>query len=103
MKVAGVLESATELVNPDFAALAESAGLLGLRADQPEQVPVMIRQMLEHDGPALLEVVVNRQELILPPRISREQAQGFGLFLMKAVINGRGDEVINLAKTNLFR
>lgn len=103
MKVAGVLGFATDLVNPDFSALAKTVGLLGLRAETSDQVPLLIKQLLEHDGPALLEVVVNRQELIMPPSISLEQAKGFGLFALKAIINGRGDEIIDLVKTNLFR
>jgi pyruvate dehydrogenase (quinone) len=39
----------------------------------------------------------------MPPTITLEQAKGFSLFMLKAVLNGRGDEVIDLAKTNLFR
>jgi len=31
------------------------------------------------------------------------EATGFGLFFLKAMINGRGDELIDLAKVNLFR
>jgi hypothetical protein len=30
-------------------------------------------------------------------------AEGFSLYLMRAVLSGRGDEVIDLARTNLFR
>ena len=37
------------------------------------------------------------------PTITLEQAAGFGLFVIKAVLNGRGDELIDLAKVNLFR
>jgi len=51
----------------------------------------------------LVEVMVNRQELSMPPTISVEQALGFSLFMIRAVMSGRGDEVIDLAKTNLFR
>ncbi len=39
----------------------------------------------------------------MPPTIEFKQATGFGLYIMKAVMNGRADEVIDLAKTNLFR
>jgi len=39
----------------------------------------------------------------MPPSISLEQATGFGIFMAKAVLSGRGDELIDLAKTNLFR
>ena len=102
MKAAGILDFATELHNPDFAKMAEAAGVLGLKATVPEQVRPMLAQALSHPGPALVEVVVNRQELIVPPSVKLDQVMGFSLFMMKAVINGRGNEVIDLLKTNLF-
>ena len=103
MKAAGILDFGTDLSNPDFTKIAEGAGLLGLRAETPDQVEPMIAQALAYDGPALVEVLVSRQELSMPPTISIEQAKGFSLFMMKAVLSGRGDEVIDLAKVNLFR
>ena len=103
MKAAGFLDFATELQNPDFAKMAEAAGLLGLTAETPEQVRPKISQALDHDGPALVEVLVDRQELAMPPTISIEQMTGFSLFMLKAVLSGRGDEIIDLAKINLFR
>jgi pyruvate dehydrogenase (quinone) len=103
MKAAGMLDFATDLQNPNFARLAEAAGLLGLTAEASEQVRPMISQALAHDGPALVEVLVHRQELAMPPTISLDQMAGFGLFMLKAVLSGRGDEVIDLAKVNLFR
>jgi pyruvate dehydrogenase (quinone) len=103
MKAAGFLDFATELHNPDFAKIAEAAGLLGLTAETPEQVRPMLVKALTHDGPALVEVLVNRQELAMPPSIELDQMIGFSLYLIKAVLNGRGDEIIDLAKTNLFR
>jgi pyruvate dehydrogenase (quinone) len=103
MKAAGILDFATDLHNPDFAAIARGAGLLGLTAESPEQVRPMIAEALAHPGPALVEVHVDRQELAMPPSISLEQMTGFSLFMLKAVLSGRGDEVIDLAKVNLFR
>lgn len=103
MKAAGFLDFATDLHNPDFAKMAEAAGLLGLRAETPEQVRPMLVEALKHDGPALVEVLVNRQELALPPSIEVGQMIGFSLYMIKAVLNGRGDEIIDLAKTTLFR
>ena len=103
MKAAGILDFATELNNPDFAKLAEAAGLLGLRAEDPADVRPMIERALAHPGPALVDVVVNRQELAMPPTIDVSQALGFSLYAIKAVLSGRGDEVIDLARTNLFR
>jgi pyruvate dehydrogenase (quinone) len=103
MKAAGVLDFGTDLHNPNFAKMAEAAGLLGLTAETPDQVEPMIAQALKHDGPALVEVIVSRQELSMPPTITLEQMKGFSLFMMKAVLSGRGDEIIDLAKINLFR
>ena len=103
MKAAGILDFGTDLRNPNFAKIAEGAGLLGLQAETPDQVEPMIAQALKHDGPALVEVVVSRHELSMPPTITYEQAKGLSLFMLKAVLSGRGDEVIDLAKVNLFR
>jgi pyruvate dehydrogenase (quinone) len=103
MKASGFLNFATDLHSPNFAKIAEGAGLLGLTAETPDQVEPMIAQALKHDGPALVEVLVARQELAMPPTIALEQAKGFGLFMLKAVLSGRGDEIVDLAKVNLFR
>jgi pyruvate dehydrogenase (quinone) len=102
-KASGFLEFATDLQSPDFAKIAEGSGLLGLTVRTPDQVEPMIAQALKHDGPAVVEVFVARQELAMPPTITLEQAKGFSLFMLKAVLSGRGDEVIDLAKVNLFR
>jgi len=103
MKASGFLDFATHLRNPDFAKIAEATGLLGLRAETPDQVEPMIAQALKHNGPALVEVPVSRQELSMPPTITLEQAKGFSLFMLKAVLNGRGDEILDLARVNLVR
>jgi pyruvate dehydrogenase (quinone) len=103
MKAAGILDFGTDLENPNFAKMAEAAGLLGLTAETPDQVRPMIAQALKYDGPALVEVLVDRQELSIPPTITAEQVKGFSLFTLKAVLSGRGDEIVDLAKINLFR
>ena len=103
MKAAGILDFGTDLCNPNFAKMAEGAGLLGLTAETPAQVRPMIAQSLKHDGPALIEVLVDRQELSMPPTITAEQVKGFSLFTLKAVLSWRGEEIVDLAKINLFR
>src|SRR5437870_5451052 len=103
MKATGFVDFATDLDNPDFAKMAEAAGLLGLTAERPEQVRPMIAQAFAHDGPALVEVPVHRRELAMPPTISLDQVTGFGIFMIRAVLSGRGDEIVDLAKTNLWR
>ena len=103
MKASGFLDFGVELKNPDFAALAQAAGLLGLKAETAKDVRPILQQAFKHDGPALVEVLVHRQELSMPPTITFEEATGFGIFMLKAVLSGRGDEIVDLAKVNLFR
>jgi len=103
MKAAGIVDFGTDLVNPDFTKLAESAGIFGVRAEKPEDLRPALTAALAHDGPALVEVLVHRQELSMPPTISAEQVLGFSLYLIRAVLSGRGDEVIDLARTNFLR
>lgn len=103
MKAAGLVDYGTDLVNPNFAKLAESADVVGVRVEKPEELRPALTKALAHNGPALVEVLVNRQELSMPPTISLEQALGFSLYMIRAVLSGRGDEVIDLARTNLMR
>jgi pyruvate dehydrogenase (quinone) len=103
MKAAGMVDYGTDLVNPNFAQLAEAAGLFGVRVENAEDLRSAVSRAFDHDGPALIEVMVNRQELSMPPSISAQQAMGFGLYVVRAVLSGRGDEVIDLAASNLFR
>ena len=103
MRAAGFLDRGVDLVNPDFAKLAEAAGMLGVTVDDSEQVGPALEHALRHEGPALLDIRVNTQELIMPPSLQIEQVGGFALFMAKAVLNGRGDELVDLARTNLFR
>jgi pyruvate dehydrogenase (quinone) len=103
MVSAGFLDFGTDLKNPDFAALARSAGLLGLSVTSSAQVRPALAQALSYPGPALVEIAVSRQEIVLPPTIELDLVRRFGLFVAKAVFSGRGDEVIDLAKTALWR
>jgi pyruvate dehydrogenase (quinone) len=103
MLAAGILGHGTELVNPDFVALARSAGMFGVRVEDPADLKKAVTGAFQHDGPALIDAVVNRTELSMPPTIKVDQAVGFNLWALKAVLNGRGDELIDLAVSNLIR
>ena len=101
MKAAGYLDENTNLDNPNFAAMAEAIGIRGIRVENPAALEDAVKQMLAHDGPVILDVTTATQELSMPPKIKLEQAKGFSLFMLKAILSGRGDEVLELAKTNL--
>ncbi len=103
MKAAGFLPFGTELKNPDFAAMVRPLGFLGIRVEDPADVRPALEQAFAHDGPALVDVVTNPTELVIPPEIQAEQALGFSLYAARAILNGRGDEIVETVKTALFR
>ncbi|MGF9565980.1 ubiquinone-dependent pyruvate dehydrogenase [Neorhizobium sp. BT27B] len=102
MKAAGYLETGTDLKNPDFAAVARAAGIHGIRVEDPIELERSIEAILRHPGPALLDVVTNPQELSIPPKIEAAQVMGMSLWAAKAVMNGRGDELIDVTVSNFF-
>jgi pyruvate dehydrogenase (quinone) len=104
MKAAGIINYGTDLDNPDFAGIARAIGLHAVRIQQPNDLEAALREaLIDTPGPALIEVMVNRQELSMPPSITFGQATGFSLWAAKSVLSGRGDEVLDLAKTNLLQ
>jgi pyruvate dehydrogenase (quinone) len=102
-KSTGFLDTGTELDNPDFAAMAEAVGIKGVRIADPARVEDGIAEALAHPGPVVIDAVVNRMELAMPPKVTTEMAKGFSLYMLKAVLNGRVDEVVELARSNLRR
>ena len=100
MKAAGFVTYGTDLDNPDFAAVAQALGIFARRVERSEDLPDAVAEVLAHDGPALLDVVTERQELSMPPSIKAEQVKGFALYAIRTVMSGRGDELLDLAKAN---
>lgn len=103
MKAGGYLTDGTDLQNPDFAAIANACGVKGIRVEKASDLDRAIEEAFAHDGPVLLDVITAKEELAMPPQIKMEQAKGFSLYMLRAIINGRGDEVVELAKTNWLR
>ncbi|KAF0859172.1 MAG: ubiquinone-dependent pyruvate dehydrogenase [Mixta calida] len=103
MKAGGYLTDGTDLQNPDFAAIAAACGVKGIRVEKASDLDGAIQEAFAHDGPVLLDVITAKEELAMPPQIKMEQAKGFSLYMLRAIINGRGDEVVELAKTNWLR
>jgi pyruvate dehydrogenase (quinone) len=102
-KSSGFLDTGTELKNPNFAAMAEATGIKGVRIEDPAEVEGKLAEAFAHPGPVLIDAVVNRLELAMPPKVTTEMAKGFTLYMVQAVLNGRADEVVTLARTNLLR
>lgn len=101
MKAAGYLPSNVELANPNFAAVAQASGIKGIRVEQAVDLEQALKDAFAHPGPAVVDVVTNRDELAMPPKVTLEQIGGFSLWMAKAVLSGRGDAVLDLAKSNI--
>jgi pyruvate dehydrogenase (quinone) len=85
-----------EFKNPNFAAIAEAIGIRGIRLESAAHVEPGIREALAYDGPVLIDAVVDRQELAVAPKITADVAKGFTLYMVKAIMNGQGNEVLDL-------
>jgi pyruvate dehydrogenase (quinone) len=101
-KSTGFLDFGTEFKNPNFAAMAEACGVRGIRLEDSADVEKGIAAALAHDGPVLIDAVVSRAVLPIPPALTVEMAKGFTLYMTKAVFNGRADDLVDLAKSNLW-
>jgi pyruvate dehydrogenase (quinone) len=101
MKAAGVVTYGTDLDNPDFAGMARSAGLLGVRVDKAGELEDALKEAFGHDGPALVDVRTARHELEIPPKLTYGEIKGFTLYATRTILSGGGEELIELAKTNL--
>ncbi len=101
MKAAGIVTYGTDLDNPDFAGMARAAGLAGVRVTAADELEGALKEAFEHDGPALVDVHTARHELSLPPKLSYGQLKGFTLYATRTVLSGGGEELFELAKTNL--
>jgi pyruvate dehydrogenase (quinone) len=103
MKATGFLDTNVELKNPNFAEMAQAMGIKGVRVEAPQDLQAAVQEVLHHNGPALLDVVTARQELVMPPTRTLEEVHSFGVFMLKAVLDGRAQQLIDLAKVNLTR
>jgi len=101
MKAAGIVTFGTDLVDPDFTGIAQAAGLFGVRVEKASELEEALRAAFAHDGPALVDVATNRQELSLPPKLTYGQIKGFTLYATRTILSGEGSELIELTRTNL--
>ncbi|MBV8570019.1 MAG: ubiquinone-dependent pyruvate dehydrogenase, partial [Acidobacteriaceae bacterium] len=103
MKAAGFVNFGTDLQNPNFSALGRALDMHCARVEKPLDLEAALRDALAVPGPALVEVMVNRQELSMPPTITLQQMKGFTFYAAKTILTGRGDELLDLAETNVLQ
>ncbi|AXB78382.1 thiamine pyrophosphate-dependent enzyme [Novosphingobium sp. P6W] len=100
-KVEGLLDAYTDLVNPDFARVAEAIGFRAQRVEKAEDLDAAVQAWLAEPGPALLDVVTDRFELVTPPSVKPGQVAGMALYSAKAVLGGRGGDVLGMVRNLL--
>ncbi len=100
MKIEGILDAYTKLKNPDFAKLAKVIGFGGWRVERNEDLEGAVQKFLTYPGPALLDVVVNGMELVMPPAVDKTQVFSTALYGAKAVLSGRASDVVDLVASN---
>ena len=83
--------------------MADAVGVRGIRLERPEDIETGLAAALAHKGPVLVDAVVNRMELAMPPTVNAEMAKGFSMYMLKAVLNGRASDLIELARSNVLR
>lgn len=101
MKAAGFIDDTTKYDNINYADMANALGVKGIRVEQADKLDEALSEAFSHDGPVIIDVWTASQELSLPPQIKAAQAKGFSLYMLRAVMSGRGDELIDLARDNI--
>jgi pyruvate dehydrogenase (quinone) len=97
-KVEGLLDAYTDLKNPDFGRVAEAMGIWGRRVEDPDHLDAAVRDWLATPGPALLDVVTDRRELVFPAKVEPKQVFGTALYSARGILAGRVGDVTELVK-----
>ncbi|WP_239324334.1 thiamine pyrophosphate-dependent enzyme [Snodgrassella gandavensis] len=97
----GLVEVFVDLINGDFKTIAEGCGFCAQSVSKSSELEAAIQTFLAHKGPALLDVVISDKELMLPPAISYENVKNMVWYGSKAILEGKGKDVIDMIKNNI--
>ncbi|PXV59868.1 pyruvate dehydrogenase (quinone) [Dyella jiangningensis] len=100
-KAEGILDTFTKLKNPDFGKVAEAIGLWGKTVNKAADLDGAIQELLAQPGPGLLNVIVNQLELVKPPMIELKPVVGMALYSARAILHGRGADVLEMIRENI--
>lgn len=100
MEVDGLPDWQTDMLNPNFAQVAEAMGMTGFNVSDPEEVLNTLCNAFELEGPVLINVMTDPNALAMPPKIELGQMVGFAQSMYKLLINGRSQEVIDTINSN---
>lgn len=100
-KAEGILDTFTKLKNPDFGKVAEAIGFWGKTVRKASELDGAIEELLAQPGPALLNVIVNQLEMVRPPMIDPKPVMGMALYSARAILHGRGADVLEMLRENI--
>ncbi|MGF6845436.1 pyruvate dehydrogenase (quinone) [Chitinophaga sp. W3I9] len=100
MEVAGLPDWQTDMVNPDFGAVAVAMGFTAFTIRKPEEVESILAQAAKTAGPVLVNVFTNPESLAMPPKVEFAQMKGFALWMGKLILSGRYEDVFDAVKSN---
>jgi pyruvate dehydrogenase (quinone) len=100
-KTEGMLATYTDLKNPDFGEVAKAMGLAGRTVERAADLEANVKAWLAEPGPSLLHIKVETLELVMPPFTEVAPAIGMALYTTRAVLHGKGGDVLEMIKENL--
>jgi pyruvate dehydrogenase (quinone) len=100
MEVAGIPDLETDLLNPDFAKIAEAMGMAAITINEPDQVKTGLEYAFQLDGPVLISIWTDPNALAMPPKLEFDQMKGYTLYMGRMMLGGRMDEVFNMISSN---
>lgn len=100
MEVAGLPDTQTDMVNPDFALVAEAMGIKGITISDPAQLASSLQEAFLYQGPILVNIMTDPNALAMPPKIEFKMMKGMALSMTKLMLGGKFDEVLDTVKSN---
>lgn len=100
MEVAGIPDQETDMLNPDFAKIAEAMEMPAFTIHEPEEVKPVLKKAFLIKGPVLVSIHTDPNALAMPPKLELEQMKGMALYMGRMMLGGRMDEVFKIISSN---
>lgn len=100
MEVNGLPDWQTDMINPDFAMVAQATGIKGLSIHDPSMLEISLKEAFDHTGPVLVNVFTNPNSLAMPPKIELKMVGGMAMSMTKLMLGGKFEEVLDTVKSN---
>lgn len=100
MEVAGIPDQETDMLNPDFAKIAEAMEMPAFTIHDPEELKTVLEKAFLMEGPVLVSILTDPNALAMPPKLELDQMKGMALYMGKMMLGGRMDEAFKIISSN---